>query len=52
MAYLPQERLAISAVSTLSPDASFTGSNPSEILLSRLATAIAPGHPVPLPSSD
>jgi CubicO group peptidase (beta-lactamase class C family) len=51
MAYLPQERLAISAVSTLAPSASFDGSNPSEILLSRLADAIAPGHPVPLPSS-
>jgi CubicO group peptidase (beta-lactamase class C family) len=51
MAYLPQERLAISVVSTLAPSASFDGSNPSEVLLSRLADAIAPGHPVPLPSS-
>jgi hypothetical protein len=51
MAYLPQERLAVSVVSTLGPDASFDGTNPSEIVLTRLAEAIAPAHPTGLPSS-
>jgi CubicO group peptidase (beta-lactamase class C family) len=51
MAYLPQERLAVSVVSTLSPYASFDGTNPSEIVLTRLAEAIAPAHPTGLPSS-
>jgi hypothetical protein len=49
MAYLPQERLAISIVATKGPNAAFDGSNPSETLLTRLADAIAPGHPVELP---
>jgi CubicO group peptidase (beta-lactamase class C family) len=51
MAYLPQERLAISIVSTKGPEADFDAGNPSEMVLSRLADAIAPGHPVRLPSS-
>lgn len=51
MAWLPDEELAISIVSTLGPDATFDGSNPSERVLSRLADALAPGHPVRLPSS-
>jgi len=51
MAYLPQERLAISIVTTLGPGADFSGRNPSEAVLSRLADALAPGHPVQLPST-
>jgi hypothetical protein len=51
MAYLPQKSLAISIVATKGPRAAFDGSNPSETVLSRLAKAIAPGHPVALPSS-
>ncbi len=48
MAYLPQGRLAISIVATKGPRADFDGSNPSETVLSRLADALAPGHPVRL----
>jgi CubicO group peptidase (beta-lactamase class C family) len=48
MAYLPQERLAISIVATKGPTATFDGSNPSETVLSRIAAAIVPGHPVEL----
>ena len=50
MAYLPDARLSISAVSTKGPNADFNGSNPSETLLTRLAAAIAPRHPVRLPT--
>jgi CubicO group peptidase (beta-lactamase class C family) len=49
MAYLPQERLGISVVSTLGPRAAFDGANPSQTVLKRLADALAPGHPVGLP---
>jgi CubicO group peptidase (beta-lactamase class C family) len=51
MAYLPSERLAISIVSTKGPQADFEGGNPSEVLLARLAAALAPDHPVHLPST-
>jgi CubicO group peptidase (beta-lactamase class C family) len=51
MAYLPQEKLAISVVSTLGPTADFDGGNPSELVLSRLAAVLAPAHPVHLPST-
>jgi CubicO group peptidase (beta-lactamase class C family) len=51
MAYLPQGRLGISIVSTLGPSATFDGHNPSEAVLTRLAAALAPDHPVHLPSS-
>jgi CubicO group peptidase (beta-lactamase class C family) len=51
MAYLPQERLAISIVSTRGPAADFNGPNPSEVALARLADALAPGHPIQLPPS-
>jgi CubicO group peptidase (beta-lactamase class C family) len=51
MAYLPQERLAISIVATLGPSADFSGGNPSEAVLSRLADALSPAHPVQLPST-
>ena len=50
MAYLPDARLSISAVSTKGPNADFNGSNPSETLLTRLGAAIAPRHPVRLPT--
>jgi D-alanyl-D-alanine carboxypeptidase len=51
MAYLPQERLGISVVSTLGPTAVFDGHNPSEAVLTRLAAALSPTHPVVLPGS-
>jgi hypothetical protein len=50
--YLPQERLAISIVSTLAPSASFDGRNPSEVVLARWADTLASGHPVHLPSTS
>ena len=42
MAYLPDERLSVSVVSTLGMDAAFDGKNPSEKVLVRIADAIAP----------
>jgi D-alanyl-D-alanine carboxypeptidase len=51
MAYLPDERLSVSVVTTKGPNADFNGSNPSETALARLADAIAPRHPVRLPGS-
>jgi CubicO group peptidase (beta-lactamase class C family) len=48
MAYLPEERLAVSAVATKGINATFDGSNPSETLLVRIAQAITPEHPVQL----
>ena len=50
MAYLPDQRLAVAAVSTKGPHAAFDGSNPSETLLTRLAAALTPRHPVRLPT--
>lgn len=50
-AYLPQERLSVAIVSTKAIDADFNAGNPSEILLQRLAVALAPHHPVRLPST-
>jgi CubicO group peptidase (beta-lactamase class C family) len=51
MAYLPSQRLGISIVSTLGPHAAFDGRNPSEAVLTRLAAALTPDHPVILPGS-
>ncbi len=51
MAYLPQQRLAVSVVATKGARATFDGSNPSETVLARLADALAPGHPARLPST-
>lgn len=50
-AYLPAERLSVAIVSTKAIDADFDAGNASEILLARLADALAPGHPVRLPST-
>ncbi len=50
MAYLPDERLSVSVVSTKGPNADFNGSNPSETVLARIADALAPRHPVRLPT--
>jgi len=51
MAYLPAERLSVAIVATKAIDADFSAGNPSEVLLARLASALAPGHPVRLPST-
>jgi CubicO group peptidase (beta-lactamase class C family) len=48
MAYLPAERLSVAIVSTRAIDATFDGSNTSEVILRRIAEALTPGHPMPL----
>jgi hypothetical protein len=38
-------------ISTLGPNATFDGHDPSEAVLTRLAAALAPGRPLRLPGS-
>jgi hypothetical protein len=51
MAYLPQERLSISIVSTKGMTADFEAGNPSETVFARIAGALSPGYPVGLPGT-